>query len=90
MILALMAATTLQLFAVGSEADIRVAAAMAAGCGVHAEVGRLKTSPALYLEKDALKDFQSQELQCFFGKVLAHKFSADFGFIGNDVAAAKP
>ena len=90
MILALVAATTLELFAVGSEADIRVATAMASECGVHAEVGKHKTSPALYLEEDALKDFESPALRCFFDKLITKKFSAAFGFIGNAAAPAKP
>ena len=89
MIFGFIAATALQLFAVGSDADIRAAAAMASECGVHSEVRKLKTSPALYVEKDALKDFQSPQLQCFFDKLFAHKFSADFGFIGNDAARAE-
>jgi len=90
MISALMTATAFQLFAVGSQSDIRDAAAIASKCGIHAKAGRLKVSPALYLEKGALEHFESPELQCFFDKLLAHKFSADFGFIGNDTALTKP
>jgi hypothetical protein len=90
MISGLMAATAFQLFAVGSQSDIRDAAAMASKCGIHAKAGRLRANSALYLEAGALKHFESPELQCFFDKLLAHKFSADFGFIGNDTAPTKP
>jgi hypothetical protein len=83
-------AATLQLFALGTDADIRTAAAIAAECGVHAEVGRYKTSPALYLQEDVLKDSSSPAVRCFFDKLMASKLSGDFGFVGNDAAPVKP
>ena len=61
---------------------------MATECGLHVEAGTLKTTPALYVEEAAMKDVKSPKLHCFIGRIVAHKFSADFGFIGNE--AGKP
>lgn len=79
---ALLAASTPML--VGTENDIRVAAAMAAECGVSPAVAQpLDGRPALWIDKDRFR-WETGEVRCFFEKLKAHRFSDALRFVGNE------
>lgn len=79
----LLAVAASQPIMVGSPDDIRFLKKVAAKCRVEVKAQKLDTTPAIWVEMDTFWKTPEKQLDCFFEKVIKHKFSKEHFLVGN-------